>query len=104
LDFGKYKKKKRWVEETVILALLSVQNKCDVAKYIRFVPPFLENEADTDFVHLATIPKSLAWPNGYWTSLLQSILIGNCIRTFWLRGSKKTERIWIGTGVLLTKV
>lgn len=53
-------RKKRRVEETVILALLSVQNKCDVAKYIRFVPPFLEKEADKDFVHLTKIAKSLA--------------------------------------------
>jgi hypothetical protein len=58
LNFGKYKEKKR-VEETLILALLSVQNKFDVAKYIRFVPPFLEKEVVKDFVHLAKIAKSL---------------------------------------------
>jgi hypothetical protein len=51
--------KKRRIEETVILALLSIQNKFDVAKNIRSIPPFLEKEVDKDFVHLAKIAKSL---------------------------------------------
>ena len=63
-------------EETVPLVLPSVQNKFDMTKYIRFVPPFLEKEVDKYFVHYEKMAKSLAWPNEYWTLLLQSVLIG----------------------------
>ena len=47
-----------------------------MTKYIRFVPSFWEKEVDKYFVHFEKIAKSLAWPNEYWTLLLQSILIG----------------------------
>lgn len=56
-------------QEIMPFVLPSVHNKFDVAKYITFVPT-LEGE------NIEKIAKSLAWPNEYWTLLLQSILIG----------------------------
>ena len=46
-------------EETLSLVLPSVQNKFDVTKYIRFIPPYLEKEVGKYFVHFENIAKRI---------------------------------------------
>ena len=54
----------------------SSQQSFDVSRVIRLVPPFQEKEVDKYFLHFEKIAESLKWPKEFWTTLLQSVLIG----------------------------
>lgn len=48
----------------------------DVAKYIRLVPPFNEDDVDKYFVLFERVATTLKWPRNVWTLLLQCVLVG----------------------------
>jgi len=48
----------------------------DASRHVRLVPPFSEKEVDKYFLHFEKVAKSLGWPPGTWTLLLQSVIRG----------------------------
>ena len=50
--------------------------KFDVAKHIKFVPPFQQADVDKYFLHFKKVAGNLKWPKEYWVMLLQRILVG----------------------------
>ena len=50
--------------------------KFDVAKHIKFVPPFQEADFDKYFLHFEKIASNHKWSKVYCVMLLQSVLFG----------------------------
>ncbi|XP_006813839.1 uncharacterized protein LOC100372062 [Saccoglossus kowalevskii] len=48
----------------------------DMAREIKLVPRFQEQDVDTYFLSFKKIAKRLAWPERYWTLLLHSVFTG----------------------------
>ncbi|XP_006813838.1 uncharacterized protein LOC100371911 [Saccoglossus kowalevskii] len=48
----------------------------DMAREIKLVPRFQEQDVDTYFLSFEKIAKRLAWPERYWTLLLHSVFTG----------------------------
>ena len=56
--------------------MLDSQIPFDITKYIKLVPPFLEQDVDKYFLHFEKVAYNLKWPKEYWSMLLQSVLVG----------------------------
>ncbi|XP_052832642.1 ATP-dependent RNA helicase DDX19A isoform X1 [Octopus bimaculoides] len=52
------------------------QTDFDVAKNVRLVPPFSEEDIDKFFLHFERVAINLRWPVEHWTMLIQSVLKG----------------------------
>ncbi|XP_046543385.1 cytochrome P450 3A41-like [Haliotis rubra] len=48
----------------------------DVAKFVKLIPLFQENEVDKFFLHFEKLATNLKWPEESWTTLVQSVLVG----------------------------
>ena len=66
------------IKETELEACIFIEKEklqhFDVAKHIRFVPRFNENEVDKYFLLFEKVAKDLDWPLNKYTILLQSVL------------------------------
>ncbi|XP_070567216.1 uncharacterized protein [Ptychodera flava] len=63
----------------------------DVAKNIRLIPKFCEDEVDSYFLAFEKIAKQLDWPRRYWTILLQSVLTGKAQEVFSSLSDEQSE-------------
>ncbi|KAK3101863.1 hypothetical protein FSP39_006857 [Pinctada imbricata] len=59
-----------------------VKSEFDAAKNIRLVPKFQEKSVDKYFPHFEKIAANLKWPRDFWTTLLQSVLIGKAAEVY----------------------
>ena len=57
-------------------------DKFDVAKNVRLVPPFQEQNVDQYFLHFEKLATNLKWPKNAWTMLFQSSLFGKAREVF----------------------
>ncbi|XP_064087252.1 uncharacterized protein LOC135201883 [Macrobrachium nipponense] len=54
----------------------------DVAKYMKMVPPFNENEVTNYFITFEKVAKGMGWPKTSWSILLQCALKGRAQEVF----------------------
>jgi hypothetical protein len=62
--------------------VLPVKSEFETAKNIILVPKFQEKAVDKYFPHLEKVAENLKWPKKYWSSLLQSVLIGKAAEVY----------------------
>ena len=59
-----------------------VRSEFDAAKNIRLVPKFQEKAVDKYFPQFEKVAANLKWPKKYWSTLLQSVLIGKAAEVY----------------------
>ena len=59
-----------------------VRSEFDAAKNIRLVPKFQEKAVDKYFPQFEKVAANLKWPKQYWSTLLQSVLIGKAAEVY----------------------
>ena len=59
-----------------------VISEFDAAKNIRLVPKFQEKAVDKYFPEFEKVAANLKWPKKYWSTLLQSVLIGKAAEVY----------------------
>jgi hypothetical protein len=62
--------------------VLPVRSEFDAAKSIRLVPKFQEKAVDKYFPQFEKVAENLKWPKKYWSTLLQSVLIGKAAEVY----------------------
>ncbi|XP_047485268.1 uncharacterized protein LOC125036565 [Penaeus chinensis] len=54
----------------------------DIAKVIKFVPPFYEDDPQEFFLQFEHVASNLSWPTQFWSLLVQSVLKGKGRSTY----------------------
>ena len=62
--------------------VLPVRSEFDAAKNIRLIPKFQEKAVDKYFPQFEKVAENLKWPKQYWSTLLQSVLIGKAAEVY----------------------